>query len=713
MKISSNSSLYESLEDTSNEIPEDSVKKYSRLVLQSCVDTCTLFSLSSLNSRHQEKLDKDWEAIKQKVIDSRGMDYFTVPIPKRPKNFNEAVPLHTSAYNSIITNYFHAKTEDKYCNVIQEFIQIELNRREIDRDSLHNIWKLIQTQIESAREEANFQNYISGTCKFYERLFMEKIVESTNEDGLEKKVLEFAINTAKSLKGYKPEYDKNGLPVWCLLFLLMRSGMLDFFKNFLSSCDSARKYMKVFLHYLEYGEISESLLRDVMVELKNEEIDPFLKALLCIVSRNNETVEEVQDSCLEDYLWFKLKLVTNEDLESIEHLECEYQYSALQLTDIQRYILDCGPSHFNNSVSLYTTALVATLSYGEAVSHLSLFPEYSAEGLHLAIVLKENKLLPTFSNHDKSFNEVEGILHVNLNLMISQYIKPFASIMPNEALMYISFMTSGKSIVNETSNLVMSYENYQIVLNKEIYIFQTSFRRAIGENNFKLAIETIAEHALSQKSPEACYLFDLISSEKSVVHTWIIEIKNEIKKQCDRWKNEIKTQYSLRDEKGKCDFFNYPGQNYTKLYDKYKRENIFARIPDLESALNVLNGFLTFFIAVNLKQFRHALSVISALQVFPLKPAGRMSEYHNKYKKMVSEAKEEFPKVILTCLEIFRILMERAQGSERNEFKGDMKSLNDFFGELMANSKGIQGVEDRFAASEGLVREIFSSIIMN
>ena len=715
-KISQGTVLYESVEDSLNENPEDSVRKYSKLILQSCVDTCTQFSLSSLKSRRSAKLAKDWESIKQKVVDSRGMDHFSVPTPKRQKNLNDSVPVFTSAYNSVITNYFHSKTEDKYCNIVQELIQIEQNRHEIDRDNLVTAWKLIQTQIEHSREEANIESFMSGTCKFFEKLYLEKILESTNEKALEKKVLEFSINLAKAGKGYKPEYDKNGYPVWCLLFTFMRSGMMDMFRDFLLSSMIARPYAKIFLHYLENGELSESLLKELMDILKSaEEIDVYLKALLHIVSRNNEDIEEIQESCLEDYLWFKLKLVTTEDQESIEQLEQHYNYSALLLSDVQRYILDCGPNHFSNSVSLYVTSLISTLCYGEAVMYLYQHTQYMAEALHLAIILKEHKLLPTFNYQEKMFDDIEGIVHVNLNLMISLYIKSFSSVMPNEALMYISFMTSGKSLVNETSNLVVAYENYQIVLNKEIYIFQTSFRKAIGENNFKLTIETIAEYALQQKSPEACYLFDLIGAEGAVVLTWIVEIKNEIKKLFDRWKNEMaKLQYRVKEERGKCEAENYAAKNYLKLYDKYQRENIFARIPELEFTLNVLNGFLTFFKAANLKQFSHALNVLANLQIFPLKPVGRTSEYHNKYKKLMNEGKEEVPRTILTALEICQVLLARVtSGGERNDFRGDMKNLNDFFIELKNVSKGLTRVEEKFVAYEGMVREIFSSIIMN
>ena len=209
-------------------------------------------------------------------------------------------------------------------------------------------------------------------------------------------------------------------------------------------------------------------------------------------------------------------------------------YSILLLPDLQKYIIDCGPSHFNDSSCLYATALLSCLCYGEAVMHLYNIFEYSSEALHLALILKEFQLLPMFTNHDVMFDDIECITHVNLNKMISDYIKSFSSMLPNEALIYISFMSNSQSIVSECSNLVIAYDNYQIVLNTEVYNFSNQFRRAIGENNFKLAVETIAEYAISQKSFEACILFDLIGSYSNVMKTWIIELKTEISKLADK-----------------------------------------------------------------------------------------------------------------------------------------------------------------------------------
>ena len=712
-KLSQDAHLYEDLsEDPLAQDPVESIKKFNKLILQSSVDTCTEHSLFGLRARHEKKLDEDWQSIKRKIVESRGMDYFTVPSPKRAKTANESIPVYVSAYNLIVTNHFHAKVEGRSSGFIQEFMQMEMNRREIDRDNLHNVWKIVQTQVEGLRdeEESFVENIVFATCGFFEKLYLERIIGSTRAEVLMSKVNEFVAGFVKNFANYKPETDKSGLPIWCMLFTLMRSGLKQEFLQYSSANSASREFTKFFSEYVNNTELSEHSLYEVLDFLKTgESLDVFHKALLHIITKSNEDIDEIQENSLEDYLWFKLKLVCHLDAGTIEHLENTRDYFALLLQDLQKYIIDCGPTHFHNSVSLYITALVSSLCYGEAVQYLYEIPEYSTEALHLALVLKEFRLLPSFSNSDKIFDEIEGIVHVNLSKMISIYIKAFSNVSPNEALMYISFMTSGKSIANEASSLVIAYENYQIVLNSEVYIFQTSFRKAVGDNNFKLTVETIAEYALHQRSPEAAYLFDLIENYSCVMKVWITEIKFEVQKLAEKWKNELTRVYSFTEERGKCDMVNYAVQNYSKLYDKYKRADVFVRYSELDLTICVLNGFLTFFEALNKRQFRHALSVLAGLQVLPIRP-GRVQDCYSKFKKISNEGKEEYPRVISAAMELCQMVLYRNAAQETPDLKGDIKNLAEFFNELQDGAKGIQDVDSKFKQYAMGVREIASNL---
>ena len=56
------------------------------------------------------------------------------------------------------------------------------------------------------------ETIMNNTCSFYEKLFVERVIESTREEGLKKKIFAFANNSAKRISSYKPDSDSNGLP---------------------------------------------------------------------------------------------------------------------------------------------------------------------------------------------------------------------------------------------------------------------------------------------------------------------------------------------------------------------------------------------------------------------------------------------------------------------------------------------------------------------
>lgn len=265
--------------------------------------------------------------------------------------------------------------------------------------------------------------------------------------------------------------------------------------------------------------------------INSETHDVFEKAVLILLGKLNIEISDLQQNTLEDYLWFKLKIAQPIEDDNIRVMENAHEnYSGLSLSELQRTIIESGPQQFDGRSVVYSIALIATMCYGEAVQFLYNIKDYNTESVHLAIVLNENRLLPTFSSSENSFEIYESVIHVNLNKIVADYIKIFESILPNEALMYISLMTSTQGIVSEASNLVISFENFQIVLNTEMYIFSTEFRDCITDQNYRLCVENIADYASRQKAPEAVVLYDLIESYEKVVENWIVELKEEIKK---------------------------------------------------------------------------------------------------------------------------------------------------------------------------------------
>lgn len=117
-------------------------------------------------------------------------------------------------------------------------------------------------------------------------------------------------------------------------------------------------------------------------------MDVFQKGLYTLLIRHNCEMDELQDLSLEDYIWFKLKIVHQLDSSQAEGLQfiCP-DFQVLSLWDLQKAIQEAGHSHFEGHVLVYSIALVSTLCYGEAVQYLYEQKDYTVEATHLCIAI--------------------------------------------------------------------------------------------------------------------------------------------------------------------------------------------------------------------------------------------------------------------------------------------------------------------------------------
>jgi hypothetical protein len=194
--------------------------------------------LNSAKARNKEKLDNDWKTLRTRIMESRGIECFTVPSPKRQKSSTETVSPYVSAYTIVVLKFFDAKLDSWYYNFINDFIFLEQARREVDRESLEIVWRIIETQTEAARgsKEIMAVSILNRTCDFFEQLFIEKVIETTREDTLRKRVVAYAMGMAKRIANYRPEYDDGGLPLWAVLYTYMHGGLRNEFIEYITSC---------------------------------------------------------------------------------------------------------------------------------------------------------------------------------------------------------------------------------------------------------------------------------------------------------------------------------------------------------------------------------------------------------------------------------------------------------------------------------------------
>ncbi|CAG9311437.1 unnamed protein product [Blepharisma stoltei] len=706
-------------EEPTTQNPEELVEKYKKLIVQSVVDRLNHDPLLDFKNRETDQKLTDWNKIKERIVEARGKDYFTIPSPKKKKQTlytGDKTPQIVAAYNAIISKIFHAKLTNTRYQPLQDLILMEQKRGDIDRESFETIWRLISAQLKDISSGDPFElaiSIMSNTTEFFEQMFAEQVLEATHnisDPSMLAKITAYSQAILESLPaGTNIFLDNKNEPAWMILYFLLRSGLKE---EAIKYCENHHDINWLAQHLTDYFRLREILDSRSISELVNSMRDPstldvYQRAVLILLAKMNTDVDELQQNTLEDYLWFKLKIAQPIEEAQAQNLEYECEnYNVLVLSELQRYLIECGPQQFENQTIVYTIALISTMCYGEAIQYLYSIDDYNTEAIHLAVILNENSMLPIFSSLDNAFEVYENVIHVNLNKIISDYIKIFESVLPNEALMYISLMTSTQGIVSEASNLVISFENYQIVLNDEMYIFSNKFKDVISEQNYRLCVEAIADYAARQKAPEAVVLYDLVENYEKVLETWIFEIKNEMKKLSENWKEDFERGWQLKEEKGQCEMENYVLKNYQDLYEKYRQERIFENFVDHDRAIQILEQFLTFYNAVINRQFHHALAILSSTSLFPIRPTSRQSEIQGRFKRLHFSIKEEIPNLIVTALQVHQILLNFAQSYESNELKNDMKELAMYYGEANDLVRGIPSAEQKFKELGSYIREV-------
>jgi nuclear pore complex protein Nup93 len=149
----------------------------------------------------------------------------------------------------------------------------------------------------------------------------------------------------------------NGIPVWALLFYLIRCGL---WQEALNYCQQMEGYLEKtdmnFVHYLrtfiDHGcEIPKHLqqaIQESVFEKIGDVMDPFKKTILCYISGiKQEHLDKQVIATVEDYIWMHLRLAVN---------------GTSSLEELQKSILALSSSSFGKNPLSYFLIL---LSVGE------------------------------------------------------------------------------------------------------------------------------------------------------------------------------------------------------------------------------------------------------------------------------------------------------------------------------------------------------------
>jgi nuclear pore complex protein Nup93 len=264
----------------------------------------------------------------------------------------------------------------------------------------------------------------------------------------------------------------NGLPLWAILFYLLRAGCYNEAIILVSKYeDSFSKLEKSFPFYLKsYCESNEKKLsEDLQGRLNNEfnqyfknstkDIDPFRYATYKLIGRCDLAKKSLPSITLsiEDWLWLNLSLINEEEANmNVDGIINETSSSSsfsdkYRLIDLQKNVLEFGSEAFNISSKnpMYLQTLLLVGLYEDAVKYLMFNNEIDA--VHLAIILNYYGLIrisdeesnPLFMNSLLNIDS-EGFKSINFARMIGNYVKKFKFSDPRVAAEYLFLICSNE-----------------------------------------------------------------------------------------------------------------------------------------------------------------------------------------------------------------------------------------------------------------------------
>lgn len=286
----------------------------------------------------------------------------------------------------------------------------------------------------------------------------------------------------------------NGVPIWALLFYLLRSGLYeDAIELTKANKDAFDKFDSNFPIYLNayvksncFGLPSDLLERlsadfNQTFQFLNEDssnFDPYKYAIYKIIGKCDLAKKALPNAInlsIEDWLWFHLQLVNEFNLEASSSLIFE-NYS---LENLQRKVISIGPEKFNASSNnpLYAKTLVMLGLYETAVKYIYDCSN-ECDAVHFAIGLCYYGLLRVSpSNTDELISTNSDAFEINFSRLLGSYTRTFKISDPKVAAQYLVLicMPTGGVSKKETSNCHEAL--------RELLLISREFGLLLGEIN--------------------------------------------------------------------------------------------------------------------------------------------------------------------------------------------------------------------------------------
>lgn len=281
-------------------------------------------------------------------------------------------------------------------------------------------------------KEDNKEEFKPSTNVNKIRFFIKKIVSKSNDNILK----------------------VNGLPIWTIIYYLLRSGLYSEVVKFVNdNSDVFNKFDKNFPTYLkDYLKDNKFKLSPNLHERINKEfnqqfsmvedfkkIDPYKYCIYKIIGKcdlSKKNLPSIINLTIEDWLWFHLSII-NEDSDKDNDLIFENY----RLINLQKQIISIGVNKLNNSSNnpMYLKCLVLVGLYELAIKYVYEFIN-EIDGIHLCIGLNYYGLIQVSTTSTKeliNLNFKTNNYEVSFSKMMTLFIRSFKISDPKIACQYL------------------------------------------------------------------------------------------------------------------------------------------------------------------------------------------------------------------------------------------------------------------------------------
>ncbi|CAI8507810.1 unnamed protein product [Pichia kudriavzevii] len=483
----------------------------------------------------------------------------------------------------------------------------------------------------------------------------------------------------------------NGLPLWAILFYLLRSGCYNEAIILISKYeDSFQKLEKSFPYYLKsYCEskdkkLSEELQGRLQNEFNqyfknsNQDIDPFRYAVYKIIGKCDtakKNLDNIQLS-IEDWLWLHLTLIK-------EHEEDDIMNDNYRLVDLQKTVVEFGSESFNISSKnpMYLQTLLLVGLFEDAIKYWMQINEIDA--IHLAVVLNYYGLIRISDVSKTSLLNINsyGFKSINFGRMIGNYVKKFKFSDPRVASEYLFLLSINEDQLqicqDSIRELVLETREYILLLGKitsdgvRIPGVIEERKSLLGLKDEKSYLYNITEKAAQIANEEGrlfdCILLYQLSEEYDIVLKIINKLLGDFLNSIDLVNH--RGDLLNDDNVGDINIVRL-SENILKIYNS--SPEILSQVA-IQSRLNcekLLDIYRIFRVFNEGKDYNKLLNEIKALELIPISADISLSEirrYLTEFEKLDENLMKNVPNLLIVEMMSLRELLSISDNSAKDE----------------------------------------------